>query len=110
MKDDMEKVNFRHLRGFRRFQNAALLALSISLKALKGKDPEPKSRLEKEKAAVKVGDMKTLVSAYKEAVAGERMVLGMESAGSSNDWPKEMLVSWVDEDEQGAEDGGLEIS
>lgn len=100
--NERERVNRRHLLGFRRFQNAALRALTAAVSVLKdgGDDESSKKAL-----AVKVGDMKSLVSSYKEAVTGERMVLGM-GGGNSGDWPEEMIVRWV-EDETEAEEGVL---
>jgi len=86
-----ERVNRRHLLGFRRFQLAALKALTVAVSALGEAGERP--------PAVKVGDMKSLVSAYKEAVAGERTVLGL-GGGHSDIWPEEMVVRWV-EDEAG---------
>jgi len=107
MKYDIDRINRRHLLGFRRFQNAALRALSSTVSALK---PDSTAK-QKESAPVKIGDMKSLVSAYKDAVVGERMVLGMESSRSAGDWPEEMIVRWVeDEEEQPSKDGAIGIS
>jgi hypothetical protein len=93
-----EKVNRRHLSGFRRFQNAALKALTVAVSAL---NDEGEGDTCKKALAVKVGDMKSLVSAYKEAVTGERMVLGLGDASASADWPEEMVVRWVEDEQQG---------
>lgn len=95
-KYDRDMADTRHLRGFRRFQYAALKALSVALKSLKSETasmPEHGG----ERAAVKISDMKSLVSAYKEAVSGERMVTGIESTGDAG-WPEEMVVRWVDDE------------
>ena len=91
-----EGVNRRHLLGFRRFQNAALRALSVLSAALK-EDRDGGDRARERSLAVKVGDMKSLVSAYKDAVAGERTVLGLGGA-VPDEWPEEMVVRWVDDE------------
>lgn len=41
--------------------------------------------------------MKSLVSTYKEAVLGERSVLGL-SGHQQEQWPEEMVVRWEDPD------------
>jgi len=71
-----DKVNVRHLRGFRRIQNEVLKALKIGV--------SPK-------------EYRSVAAAYKEAVTGERMVLGLEGTGQSG-WPDEMVVRWVDDE------------
>ena len=73
-----ERVNRRHLAGFRRLQTEMLRAL---------------------KAGVPPKEYRALAAAYKEAVSGERMVLGLGGA-SSCDWPEEVVVKWVDDDAQ----------
>ncbi|MGA2191754.1 MAG: hypothetical protein ABSG42_00035 [Nitrospirota bacterium] len=93
--EDLNKpgmVNKRHLTGFRRFQNAALRALSAISAELK-----KSGMAEGGKSAVKVGDMKSLISAYKDAVVGERMVLGLTGAIGGDSWPDEIMVRWVDD-------------
>ena len=76
-----DKVNVRHLRGFRKIQQEVLKAL---------------------KAGVTPKDYRSVAAAYKEAVTGERMVLGMEGTGQSG-WPDEMVVRWVDEEAEAGE-------
>jgi hypothetical protein len=95
-----ERVNRRHLLGFRRFQSAALKALAVAVGALDDEGNEDASK----KLAVKVGDMKSLVSAYKEAVTGERMVLGLGDA-VAGDWPEEMVVRWVEDEQLASKEG-----
>ncbi len=108
MSEDKDRVNRRHLLGFRRFQYVSLRALTKALDAINGRDGGPEPGKPKDGAAVKVGDMKALVSVYKEAVTGERVVLGMGGA-RQEDWPEEMLVRWVeDEDEPLTEEGPLD--
>jgi hypothetical protein len=98
-KNDDASINKRHLTGFRRFQNAALRALSLLSASLL---PAPKGTGEKKaEPSLKVSDMKSLVSTYKEAVLGERSVLGL-SGQKQEQWPEEMVVRWEDPDE-GAE-------
>ena len=76
-----DKVNVRHLRGFRRIQQVVLKAL---------------------KTGVTPKEYRSVAAAYKEAVTGERMVLGMEGTGQSG-WPDEMVVRWVDEEAEAGE-------
>ena len=76
-----EKVDIRHLRGFRKIQQEVLKAL---------------------KTGVPPKEYRSVAAAYKEAVSGERMVLGMEGTGQSG-WPDEMVVRWVDEDDEAGE-------
>ncbi len=76
-----DKVNVRHLRGFRKIQQEVLRAL---------------------KAGVSPKEYRSVAAAYKEAVSGERMVLGMEGTGQSG-WPDEMVVRWVDEEDEAGE-------
>lgn len=84
--NEAERVNLRHLRGFRKIQQEILKALR------EGVSPK---------------EYKSLAGAYKEAVAGERMVLGLAQAGQgSTEWPDEMVVRWVDDDEDQAGDKG----
>ena len=48
---------------------------------------------------MKVSDMKSLVSTYKEAVLGERGVLGLaDHKQEQEQWPEEMVVRWEDPD------------
>ena len=49
------------------------------------------------KTGVPPKEYRSVAAAYKEAVSGERMVLGMEGTGQSG-WPDEMVVKWVDEE------------
>jgi hypothetical protein len=94
-KNDDASINERHLTGFRRFQNAALRALSALSASLR---PAPKGAAKKKaEASLKVSDMKSLVSTYKEAVAGERSVLGL-SGKPQEEWPEEMVIRWEDPD------------
>ncbi|MGC2424146.1 MAG: hypothetical protein WA666_07340 [Nitrospirota bacterium] len=94
-KIDDASINERHLTGFRRFQNAALRALSVLSTSLR---PAPKGTDKKKaEASLKVSDMKSLVSTYKEAVSGERSVLGL-SGHQQEQWPEEMVVRWEDPD------------
>ena len=74
-----EKVNLRHLRGFRRFQKAALEYL---------------------KASPKAGDLKSLVGAYREAVSGERDVLGMDTGGGGG-FPEQLSLRWLEDEPHG---------
>lgn len=76
-----DKVNVRHLRGFRKIQQEVLRAL---------------------KTGVSPKEYRSVAAAYKEAVSGERMVLGMEGTGQSG-WPDEMVVRWVDEEGEAGE-------
>ena len=71
-----ERANRRHLAGFRRLQTEVLRAL---------------------RAGVPPKEYRALASAYKEAVSGERMVLGLSDA-TSCDWPEEVIVKWVDDE------------
>ncbi len=87
-KNDSLFVNNRHLTGFRKFQNAALRALALLSAGLKKKKAD---------RALKVSDMKSLVSTYKEAVQGERSVLGL-SGEPQGEWPEEVVVRWEDPD------------
>ena len=75
-----ERINRRHLAGFRKLQAEVLKALK------KGVPPK---------------EYRPLAAAYKEAVSGERMVLGLQGAASC-DWPEEVIVKWVDDEAQGA--------
>jgi hypothetical protein len=102
--NEPDRVNRRHLRGFRKFQQAALKALSVAAEALKDKEAENEKAL-----LIKVGDLKNLVQTYKEAVAGERAVLGMEEDGIS-ERPDELRVSWVDFDEEDARRDNVDVS
>ena len=78
------KVDTRHLRGFRKIQQEILKAI---------------------RAGVPPKEYRPLAVAYREAVSGERMVLGMDGTGSTS-WPDEMVVRWVDDEEvEGAADG-----
>ncbi len=77
-----ERINRRHLAGFRKLQTEVL-------KALKNGVP-PK-------------EYRPLAAAYKEAVSGERMVLGLQGA-ASGDWPDEVVVKWVDDEAGAAEE------
>ena len=94
-KNDSMFVNNRHLTGFRKFQNAALRALSLLSEGLKKK---------KSDHALKVADMKSLVSTYKEAVMGERSVLGL-TGEPQGEWPEEVVVRWEDPDGEPGETG-----
>ena len=76
-----DKVDVRHLRGFRKIQQEVLKAL---------------------KTGVPPKEYRSVAAAYKEAVSGERMVLGMEGTGQSG-WPDEMVVRWVDEEAEAGE-------
>ena len=76
-----DKVNVRHLRGFRKIQQEVMKAL---------------------KTGVFPKEYRSVAAAYKEAVSGERMVLGMEGTGQSG-WPDEMVVRWVDEEDEAGE-------
>jgi hypothetical protein len=94
-KNDDVSINKRHLTGFRRFQNAALRALSVLSTSLR---PAPKGAGKKKaEPPLKVSDMKSLVSTYKEAVLGERSVLGL-TGDRQEQWPEEMVVRWEDPD------------
>ncbi len=97
-KNDSLFVNNRHLTGFRKFQNAALRALTLLSEGLKKK---------KSDQALKVSDMKSLVSTYKEAVLGERSVLGL-SGRQQEEWPEEVVVRWEDPDGEPDEAGQAE--
>ena len=83
-KDNRESVDRRHLSGFRRIQSEVL-------KALKGGVP-PK-------------EYRAVAAAYKDAVAGERMVLGLEGGRPVEGWPEGIEVRWVDDEEEEA--GGV---
>jgi len=105
---EKEKTDTRHLRGFRRFQNAALKALAVVVRLLDGgaEDDDPPS-----KAAVKVSDMKSLVSTYKEAVVGERLVIGadkIESIHNNDKESPEMCLRWVIDETAGPGGAGAE--
>ena len=79
-----DAVKTRHLRGFRKIQREILKAM---------------------KAGVPHKDYRSLSGAYREAVAGERMVLGTERpSGLIDDWPDEMVVRWVDDEETEGEE------
>lgn len=80
-KDTRESVDRRHLSGFRRIQREVL-------KALKGGVP-PK-------------EYRSVAAAYKDAVAGERMVLGFGGSRPPEDWPEGVEVRWVDDEEEDA--------
>jgi hypothetical protein len=69
------------LRGFRKIQQEVLKALKMGV--------HPK-------------EYRSVAAAYKDAVSGERMVLGMEGTGQSG-WPDEMVVRWVDEEDEAGE-------
>ncbi len=90
-KSESSFVNNRHLAGFRKFQNAALRALSLLSASLKKKKVDQ---------TLKVSDMKSLVSTYKEAVSGERGVLGL-SGQQQGGGPEEVVVCWEDPDGSG---------
>ena len=79
-KDARESVDRRHLSGFRRIQREVL-------KALKGGVPPREYR--------------SVAAAYKDAVAGEWMVLGLEGR-STSEWPEGIEVRWVDDEEEDA--------
>ncbi len=100
-KNDSLFVNNRHLAGFRKFQNAAIRALSLLSGGLKKKKAD---------RALKVSDMKSLVSTYKEAVMGERNVLGLVGE-PQGEWPEEVVVRWEDPegepDEAGQPEDGM---
>jgi len=89
--DRPETVNRRHVTAYRRFQNVALRALSDINKLLKGESASDKS-------PVKVGELKGLVSAYRDAAVAERSALGMDSPDKQVR-TGEMLVRWVDDDD-----------
>ena len=72
------RIDTRHLRGFRRIQTEILKAI---------------------KEGVPPKEYRPLAVAYKEAVSGERMVLGLDGTASGSDWPEEMVVKWVDDEE-----------
>ena len=74
------KVDTRHLRGFRKIQSEILKAI---------------------KEGVPPKEYRPLAVAYREAVSGERMVLGLDgtNSGGGTAWPEEMVVRWVDDDE-----------
>ncbi len=94
------RADKRHLAGFRKFQKAALKAVDAASRRLDRDEPDPDA---KARPTVKVSDMKSLVSAYKEAVVGERMVLGIDARPEgrpSDDWPDEMVIRWVDDEPQ----------
>ena len=74
-----ERINRRHLAGFRKLQSEVLKAL---------------------KNGVSPKEYRPLAAAYKEAVLGERMVMGLQGAASC-DWPEEVIVKWVDDEAQG---------
>lgn len=98
---DREKTDTRHLRGYRKFQNAALKALAVVVKLLEGgpDEEEPKPR-----TAVKVSDMKSLVSAYKEAVVGERMLIPTEKEDTDHNnsiEEEEICLRWVTDETAG---------
>ena len=80
-KDTRESVDRRHLGGFRRIQREVL-------KALKGGVP-PK-------------EYRPVAAAYKDAVAGELMVLWLEGSRPAEDWPEGIEVRWVDDEEEDA--------
>lgn len=107
---EKEKVDKRHVAGFRKFQNAAIKALAAVMRLIDGGPEDEKAA---GRAVVKLSDMKSLVSTYKEAVVGEKIVLGSDKStdvGQSFEWPDEMIVRWVDDDEQGSDDEGLDVS
>lgn len=60
--------------------------------------PAPKGTGKKKaEPSLKVSDMKSLASTYKEAVSGERSVLGLTD-NKQEQWPEEMVVRWEDPD------------
>jgi hypothetical protein len=73
-----DAVNRRHLLGFRRIQREIMRAT---------------------KAGVAAKDYKAIAGAYKEAVFGERAVLGIGVTGGES-WPDGIIIRWVDDDEQ----------
>jgi len=89
--DSPESVDRRHLSAYRRFQNTSLRALTGINKLMKGEAAPGES-------PVKVGELKGLVSAYREAAQAERAVLCMNNPDTT---PRtgEMVVRWVDDDE-----------
>jgi hypothetical protein len=94
-KNDDVSINKRHLTGFRRFQNAALRALyALSASLRPAREGTGKKKAE---PPLKVSDMKSLVYTYKEAVLGERSVLGL-TGDKQEEWPEEMVVRWEDPD------------
>jgi len=89
--DRPETVNRRHVTAYRRFQNVSLRALTDINRLLKGEAAL-------EKSPVKVGELKGLVSAYREAAVAARAALGMD-APEKQVRTGEMLVRWVDDDD-----------
>jgi hypothetical protein len=85
----------RHLAGFRKFQRAALRAVDIVARSLVQHEGDCEARA---RALVKVSDMRSLVSAYKDAVVGERMVLrisaGQHAAGPGGE-TEGLCLRWV---------------
>jgi len=77
-----ESAARRHAEGFRAFQTT-LLRILRSMRD--GADDAP--------STVKPGDLKSLVSAFKEAVMGERLSLGMEG-GTDCEGAEEGSLRW----------------
>lgn len=103
------RADKRHLAGFRKFQRAALKAVDIASRSLECEEPDCDV---KARPAVKVSDMKSLVSAYKEAVVGERMVLGIDAVhhgGKAQDEPEELCLRWVVDETAGPGGEGEDI-
>jgi len=98
----------RHLAGFRKLQRAALRAVDILGRSFVQHEVECETRA---RALIKVSDMRSLVSAYKEAVVGERMVLGI-SAGHHSSGPGDeaegLCLRWVVDETAGP--GGAEAA
>lgn len=105
---EKEKTDTRHLRGFRRFQNAALKALAVVVRLLDGGAGDDDIPY---RTAVKVSDMKSLVSTYKEAVVGERLVICADKEDDTHGSPEigsETYLKWMIDETAGPSEHGAE--
>ncbi|MBI5189092.1 MAG: hypothetical protein HZA22_00260 [Nitrospirae bacterium] len=89
-----DNVNRRHLAGFRLLQRGALKVYKKAVRTLSGDDADADASKSKT-PLVKPTDMKTLVSTYNDAVAGERTVLGMDTTSPKSSEPEEVQLVWV---------------
>lgn len=105
---EKEKVDKRHVAGFRKFQNAAIKALAAVMRLIDGGPEDEKAA---GRAVVKLSDMKSLVSTYKEAVVGEKMISGSEAeykTHNNTEEDVEYCVRWVIDEDAGPGGAGAE--
>lgn len=106
---EREKTDRRHIAGFKKFQKAAIRALGAALEPFNNKAEDTE---EATVPVVKLSEMKSLVSAYKDAVIGERMVLGIGGAhqgGKLRDEPEELCLRWVVDETAGPGGKGADV-